>query len=72
MRFSLRANVRILLSLITILAIVSAFMVSVVSTVVQICRQTWTKAVSLALKGSSLSTFLLYAERLSFQVMSVR
>jgi len=48
------------------------FVAVVVSTVAQICRQTWTKAVSLALKGSSLSAFLLYAERLSLQVMSVR
>jgi hypothetical protein len=47
-------------------------LVHVVSTIAQICRQTWTKAVSLALKGSSLSAFLLYAERLSLQVMSVR
>ncbi len=46
--------------------------ITVVSTGAQICRQTWTKAVSLALKGSSLSAFLLYSERLSFQVMSVR
>src|SRR2546425_6664727 len=41
------------------------FVAVVVSTVAQICRQTWTKAVSLALKGSSLSAFLLYSERLS-------
>src|SRR3989442_6852007 len=34
------------------------FVAVVVSTVAQICRQTWTKAVSLALKGSSLSAFL--------------
>ena len=46
--------------------------VAVVSTGAQICRQTWTKAVSLALKGSSLSAFLLYSERLSFQVRSGR
>ncbi len=46
--------------------------VAVVSTVAQICRQTWTKAVSLALKGSSLPAFLLHSARLSFQVRSGR
>ena len=42
----------------------------VVSTVAQICRQTWTKAVSVALGQSGLPVFLPHSSRLSPQVVS--
>jgi hypothetical protein len=56
--------------LIALIVLIQGVLVAVVSTVAQICRQTWTKAVSVALGQSGLPVFLPHSSRLSPQVVS--